>query len=64
MKLETIYQCDICGKQSTWNKDWHTHIFAARISDDLIFHVCSEYCDRILMSKSKSQKVKLYDSLK
>lgn len=63
MKLETIYQCDICGKKSTWSKDWHTHIFADKITHDLEFHVCSEYCDKILMNKSKKEKRKLYQSI-
>jgi len=64
MKVETLlYQCDICGNQSIWNADWYTHIFPLDISGDMTFHVCSEYCDRVLLSKGLKERRKLYKEI-
>lgn len=60
LQRTTLYRCDICGKQSTWNENWFTHIFPFDIRGDMTFHVCSEYCDRQLMALTKTQKKKIY----
>lgn len=60
LQRTTLYRCDICGKQSTWNESWFTHIFPFDIRGDMTFHVCSEYCDRQLLFLTKPQKKKIY----
>lgn len=60
MLIAQIYRCDICGKQSTWNENWCTHFFPFDIRSDMAFHICSEYCDRQLLSMTKAQKKKRY----
>lgn len=53
-----IYRCDICGKESTWNSNWTAHYFPFDIRGDMEFHLCSEYCDRVLLSFTKTQRKK------
>jgi hypothetical protein len=60
LQKSTIYRCDVCGKQSTWNDSWCTHVFPFDIRGDMTFHICSEYCDRQLLNMTKVQKKKIY----
>lgn len=56
---ETIYQCDICGKQSQWIiGEWIAHVYLVG-EDEPEFHLCSIACDEKLSQMTKSERKKL-----
>lgn len=64
IETETIYQCDICEKQSRWIKgEWVAHVFPIK-HDEYEFHLCSDECDNKLLDMSKSERIALYYGIK
>jgi len=63
IQTETIYRCDICGKESVWVKGtWIAHTFFFGIGYkgwEHEYHLCSWQCDTKLELMSKQQRKRL-----
>lgn len=56
---ETIYRCDICGKESKWiDGQWIAHEYPFK-NYEHEFHVCSKQCDEKLADITKKQRGEL-----
>lgn len=64
---ETIYRCDICGKESKWIKgQWIAVIYSMKGGYDgweHEFHVCGNACDNGLSELGKKLRLKLANEI-